>query len=383
MKRFTTYFLAVSVLASGIMMSSCSDNNSSRNRHHDDDEEKTSETTIEATEETSIETTEAQETSETFSSESTGATLVMPDTSDISTCNNPSNINDSQAYEAFMGFINQYAPDHPGAKYGFYSYCYMDDSGYLSRWGLAVTENNNTSYYAVDNSSVVVLDHESDEDFQTGYLTSDEIGNLPVMCEVDIYSADASYFVSVPDGEYFGGIHAVRCDGSSVIIAVGDPIYIDEATYSTIQTSDSFTDINGENYTIDERYDENGFSAIDGAGSSVYGWFVPSGDGLYIMSSESDCTVYHHTRLTQLNLSQDCTITDNYGFLTGINPEDVDPYGPVDTSLPHTLTNTYFYYYYASYDYSNYYNGWMTVHGLLEPVEVQNGVITSINLGWR
>jgi len=376
-KKIISILLTLTISMAGLSLAGCSNDDGKG----DNDE---TEATVIQEEETEATAEETEATEQSGSNQNQEALFVMPDLNDLSNSGNPDNVNDAQAYEAFTAFVEEYSSDHPDAKYSYIMY-YFNGNQYLSEWGLAVTEGNHTVFYGVDDTGSVVMGDEEDDSFQAGRFTSDDILQFPLMLELYGYAKNGITY-SVEDGTYFGSLYAVNYDGTMALVVVGNPIIIDASTYDSLAGAASFTDINGEEYTIAEEGDYgNDYISIDEEGESLYGWFIDAGDGLYIMESESDYIVHHHDRLVFLDIASDCEITDCYAPL--VSSTNGAPTADSDTGLnpnePLTISNSYFLYNYITNDYSNFYNNWVEAYAILEPVTIENGVVTEITLGWR
>ena len=139
--------------------------------------------------------------------------------------------------------------------------------------------------------------------------------------------------------------------------------------------------LNGNTFTVIEVYDGHDFYITDDNDNSNYGWFIDAGDGTYIMSSDSDVICRCNERLAYVNIAEDCEIVDRFAILSDV--EGADQTVGLNPDEPLTITNSYFYDYYVNYEYGSHYSQWFTCSGLLEPVTIVDGEITSMTIGWR
>ena len=100
--------------------------------------------------------------------------------------------------------------------------------------------------------------------------------------------------------------------------------------------------------------------------------------------SDSSNPVYTDTKLVTLDIAPDADVTDTYRWLMGDNFEDAKIQFVEDNGYENALQVTDFWYYNAINEYRiESSNGWTPMFGLVYPVVIENGEISSINLEWR
>ena len=381
-RKIMALLLATVIGASVLGVSACSkkDSDDKKSRHEDEEEETEEATETEVPETTVVETT-VIETDPVIETEETEP-VVTPNV-ELGECGNEANEADAIAYELFMDFVNNESFDSD-ALFIFEHFRYGANDGVDSRWGLVVNTGDVSVAYAVIDGEVVetTLGHDW---YPEGGSPKDVFLQLPIMVEEEVGELVPSS--DIEDGTYQGTWICSNEAGTQALVEIGYPVIIDADTFNSLDSVDSFTDINGNAYNIDSMYDTEYASSAElslstESGEYVYGWFISLDNGNYILHSDSDYTPYAYSRYCIIDISPDCQIEDHFCWLTGGG--DGDPLVGVNPDEPLTLTNSYYYDYLHTYTYGNVYNGWMSGgYSLLEPVEVQDGEIVNVVLGWR
>lgn len=366
--KIAALMLAASLGATSLCLTACS---KEETKKKDKKSKKTEETTVETTEETVPETTVV----ETEEPEETTAPVV-----DVVECANEDNEADAKAYELFKAFVasNDFSDD---ARFSYEQYHFFDEDEVDSRWGLIITEGDDCVAYGIINGEVTSSDAGYGPTSFNAGLDKETFLQLPMM--LDIYDSIDELISAedIEDGTYYGGIICASEDGKFAFGDITDPIYIDEDTFNSLDGASSFKDVDGENYEIADSYD-NTLYITDEADNGLYGWFTKLDDGRYIMMTDSDCVVSHHNRYCFIELADDCEINDHFAWLIGGGEND--PTVGVNPDEPLTLPNSHYYYSIYTSVFGNVYNGWITgASAMLEPVEIKDGKIVSVTLGWR
>lgn len=385
-RKIVALFLAASLSASVFSISACSDKKSN-DRDDEVEEEETEEETEAETEVTETEATETTVEETNPAIETTEETEIPEESSRPNepayVCPNENNDADAAAYDLFMDFVRNGTFDND-ARFLFERFRYGQDDPVDSRWGLVINTGDDSVAYAVIDGQVVetTLGHDW---YPGGGSLRDNFLQLPIMLADGIGELVSSG--DIEDGTYHGTLYSCNEEGTQLLVTIGRPVIIDANTFDSLDSVDSFSDIYGNSYNVENRYETDYASSPEVSlttdyNEHVYGWFVSLDDGNYILHSDSDYTPYAYAIYSIIDISPDCQIEDHFVWLAGVGGGD--PMVGVNPDEPMTMTNSHYYDYIRTYTYGNVYNGWMSgSNAILEPVEIVDGKIVSIVLGWR
>lgn len=334
--------------------------------------------------------TEASEVTEAAVEETTEAASETSEAAEETTAAAVSLTADETSANAFASFTAKIEEIHAAdsantAKYAYVDYAFTDADEVDSSWGLFVSTDGSEqgTLYGIKDGAVTAMD---EAHYCTTAISYEDIILLPIMIDCNGLSAiDCIDSSEIANGTYFGSIYAVSADGSSVLIAYGDPIIVDSETAANAATSSTITDINGNTYSV--QTEDGCVLLTDSEGTVNYGNFVELEDGTFRLTSESDCVEYHNVKVAAVSVSSDCSISDKFQMLYNMEnniSDSTDDYTLLfDPEGPNSLTNTYFFQTVIGNEFHSYYNNYITASGMLEPVTIENGQITSLTLGWR
>ncbi len=215
---------------------------------------------------------------------------------------------------------------------------------------------------------------------------------LPCMC--NFFSGNTVTEMSDPtDGRYFGSIVAAAVDGSSVLLLIGDPIILTEEEYSDLEIGDVIDcppmyDGEEPGMTVTDILDSgrNRYVQLDNGAAEC--WFVQGSytedPTDYILMTSSDNPVWLNPRLVLVSLADNCDVSDTYSFLFS-NGDDSQFDGWNTDPDANAFTSSVYWYYETSVQLNppEVVNGWVPADGLVYPVVIENGEVTSINIEWR
>ncbi len=388
-RKIAALLLVASLGALVFSISACSDKKSNDRGDEIETEEETDVVETEATETDATETKveETEPAVETEATEEIEETEIPEESSKpneaITVRGNEDNEADAVAYELFMDYVRNGTFDDD-ALFLFDKFRYGQGDPVDSRWGLVINTGDESVAYAVIDGQVVetTLGHDW---YPEGGSLRENFLQLPMMLEVGIGELVSSG--DIEDGTYHGTLYSCNEEGTQLLVTIGRPVIIDASTFDSLDSVDDFTDIYGNSYNVEVRYevdyaDSTVVSLTTDYNEHVHGWFVSLDDGNYILYSDSDYTPYAYAIYCIIDISPDCQIEDYFIWLGGVG--DGDPTVGVNPDEPMTMTNSYYYDYLRTYMYGNVYNGWMSGgNAILEPVEIVNGEIVSMVLGWR
>lgn len=365
-KKFAAIALAATMALSAF--AAC-DNSSSKKSHKDKEKvEKEDEDEDEEEEETE----EAEESEETEATEETTEETEPAETSEEATHEYDFDTDDEKAmsefcFKAFMDFIDDYEDKNPGTLYNFTSYAADSDF----EWDLLVkTGEDKYDVYGIVDAEVVKLPYEAEWTTENA-VEYDVIKTLPVFME----TFDYTYVTELPDGEYYGDMIGFLDDGSKAAFMIGKPIIISPEQYESLEDDQELFDIDGNDTDFIVTIDEDGTMFFGGM------WFVEREDGNYILMTDSDIKVTYDHQCVILDIADDAKISDSFSYL--YDNGEFTPSSDKKTAF----TQTSFYYYATEDEYTTYlasnYNGWTFFSGIVEPIIVEDGVVTEMALGWR
>lgn len=287
-------------------------------------------------------------------------------------------------YDLYMNYIDELEAQNEGTDmlYAFYDYSGEGDFKFSL---LAKPAGTDTfTQYILSNGEIAQGSYISDSILA---FTADEIKKLPVLAHLGDTADDNFHIVdSLPDGTYFGNICAFSLDGTKALIEASDPVRIPLTELDGLDKNVEVTDLNGEPIFIPgygQLITSDGFEygRNDTMFDNVF-WFVRQDDGTAILMGDSDVVVTYNTKYLTIDIAPDCEITDNFLFLYG----KADNEAEIDEEANNILKS---FYYQCMTDeeymgkYNDIYGDWSTAYGILEPITVTNGKITSLTFGWR
>lgn len=339
--------------------------------------------------ETTEDTTTIETTAETTAEETTESTTKM--TEETTTVSPADLSNGDSRYEMYMGFCENHNEIDPDYLFGF-----------SNNYGVAPLTFNVmmydpdfktlTTYFYNEEGSFDLVASETigdNQEYKIEHLLSyDDLCKLPCMISEDDFWEPMVFADKLDDGRYFGDAIAFSNDGTKAFLLLGKGIIYTEEEFNKLKVGDKIKiDYYGTEYATvtevnDSEYDyEKVILDCDL-------WFeqgsYTENETDYILMSDSSNPVYTDAKLVTLDLAPDADVTDTYRWLMGDNFEDAKIQFVEDNGYENTLQVTDFWYYNAINEYRRESsNGWTPMFGLVYPVVIENGVISSINLEWR
>lgn len=335
---------------------------------------------------TTIETTEATTTTEETTVETT--TKITEETEPVSSGNPGAG---DARYDTYMEFCRGYNNVDPDYLFGF-----SNNYG-VAPWTFNVLmydpdfKTLTTYFYDGEKSFDLIAQETIDEnsEYKIEHLLSyDDLCKLPCMISEDDFWEPMVFADKLDDGRYFGDAIAFSNDGTRAFLLLGKGIIYTEEEFNKLKVGDKIKiDYYGTEYATvtevnDSEYDyEKVILDCDL-------WFeqgsYTENETDYILMSDSSNPVYTDAKLVTLDLAPDADVTDTYRWLMGDNFEDAKIQFVEDNGYENALQVTDFWYYNAINEYRRESsNGWTPMFGLVYPVVIENGEISSINLEWR
>lgn len=332
------------------------------------------------------ETEEAAETEATETSETAVETSeeIVEETVTYS-----EDVSDNQTtYDAFREFVDSFVEDYEGELLFSYEKYYFEGN---NRWQLHISYPDldmTEVYECVDGvvTYVGTLDY-----YESNCLPYDLFTELP--CLLEIYNSDIENDIDNPvDGRYFGGIEAAAVDGSYVLLMVGDPVILTEEEYNSLEIGDVIdcpASYSGEeaDLTVTDITETNGYRDVE-IGDGFEYWFIQGAytedPSDYMLMTSSDNPVWFTPRMMLVPIAEDCEVTDTYSFL--MTDGDGSQFEGWNTDPDANALTSSVYWYFETQAQSNppeEVNGWVSTGGLVYPVVIENGEVTSINIEWR
>ena len=211
----------------------------------------------------------------------------------------------------------------------------------------------------------------------------------------EIEDHDGPIVGSVPDGRYFGYILGVSEDGRYACLSLGHNIEITEDEFNAYAVGDTLQYARYEDgsdvvtLTVTRVYEadwghEVEFDDYDIPSFAQGSYAAVSSD--YVLMEESDNPVVCDLCVCILPLSDDCDISDTYEYLLNFDGDDAvagyETWAAEQTSGGITASS----YWYYETEYTDYYDlsdGWYRIGGLVYPLTIENGQITSMSIEWR
>lgn len=242
--------------------------------------------------------------------------------------------------------------------------------------------------------------HETDTSETTTPQTEPSADDQPVTIDVypfgdEIEDHDGPIVGSVPDGRYFGYILGVSEDGRYACLSLGHNIEITEDEFNAYAVGDTLQYARYEDgsdvvtLTVTRVYEadwghEVEFDDYDIPSFAQGSYAAVSSD--YVLMEESDNPVVCDLCVCILPLSDDCDISDTYEYLLNFDGDDAvagyETWAAEQTSGGITASS----YWYYETEYTDYYDlsdGWYRIGGLVYPLTIENGQITSMSIEWR
>jgi len=252
-------------------------------------------------------------------------------------------------------------------------------------------------------SSDTKKDRDDDEEEiseTTSPQTEPSADDQPVTIDVypfgdEIEDHDGPIVGSVPDGRYFGYILGVSEDGRYACLSLGHNIEITEDEFNAYAVGDTLQYARYEDgsdvvtLTVTRVYEadwghEVEFDDYDIPSFAQGSYAAVSSD--YVLMEESDNPVVCDLCVCILPLSDDCDISDTYEYLLNFDGDDAvagyETWAAEQTSGGITASS----YWYYETEYTDYYDlsdGWYRIGGLVYPLTIENGQITSMSIEWR
>lgn len=288
-------------------------------------------------------------------------------------------------YNLYMNYIDELEAQNEGTDmlYTFYNYSGEGDFNYTL---LAKPAGTDTfSQYIVSKGEITQGAYISDS---IPSFTVDEIKKLPVLAQLGRTAEDDYHVVdSLSDGTYYGNIIAFTLDGTKAFIEASDPVLIPLTELDGLDKNVEVTDLNDEPIFIP------GYGPLITSDNYEYGrndtmfdgafYFVRLEDGTAILIGDSDVVITYNTRYLAIDIAPDCEITDNFLFLYGKSENNAELPNEGDNNM----LKSFYYQCMTDEDYMGKYNSiygeWSTAYGILEPITVSGGKITSLTFGWR
>ena len=358
-------FMALMMACSFMLSASACDNGNTRTRDTDDEQEETVEETVVETSAEASETT-AEETSD-------------EDAPSASSDND-------EAFEAYMNFVDSFVEQYEGDVYFRFERNHSDDG---DRWNLHVSypSSDMTEIYEYlngDMNYIGTLDYYDSHAMSYGLFHE-----LP--CMIDFFGDQYGDSIEeAADGRYFGNMEAASADGTQILLAIGDPFILTEEEYNALQVGDVL-DVpalytgDEPGITVTDIVEENGSRNVilDEDGEYYFMHDSYTGDSSdYILMTVSDNPLWFNPRMIIVDLADNCAVTDIYEYLFDDDDlMDFSVWSPEPGTSP--LASSAFWFYENRHSDPEEVNGWVPIGGLVYPVVIENGEVTSINIEWR
>lgn len=296
-------------------------------------------------------------------------------------------------YNTFMDKIDEIEAQDPGGyRYAFSIEYDNAQEGYF--YTLAVIHGD-------DNIKYVILDGEIEEytegevnDFECeSALYYEQIRQLPCLISTsglthyELSDGIADYHAPTvdldepADGTYFGQLVGVTENGSSLLMVIGTPVSFDRDEILALEVGDP---IGYNDLTIEEIFvnEETGYVSVTlGDPRLILSACDEADPSRLYLCGDSDAWILEDAFIAEVPVSSSCVVEStaaNFFDMSGY--DDMEPTGNplMDSEYAYAMGLN-------EWNPSRYAdnNGWVLPYGVIEPVEITNGEVTRIFIGFR